>query len=137
MCLFYGIKCANFVGKIFGRKPSSDSESSSLATTPSEKLGGHQSDSSSAVTGHVEPLETVSQDTTQVCIYMLMIEYISPLYCSQMLVIRYLTMYMPRELKQRDKIHLEVCQSLSSKKLGRGGFHLLEMGRKYTTLILC
>lgn len=71
----FDIDCANFLGKIYARKPSSDSESSSLATTPSEKLGGHQSDdSSSAVTGHVEPLETVSQDTTtQVCTYMLIV----------------------------------------------------------------
>ncbi|KAF3558185.1 hypothetical protein F2Q69_00011127 [Brassica cretica] len=44
--------------KIFARKPSYDSESSSIATTASENLGSHQSDSSSA-----EPQETVSQAT--------------------------------------------------------------------------
>ncbi|WZY92247.1 hypothetical protein YC2023_064576 [Brassica napus] len=46
-------------GKIFARKPSYDSESSSsIATTASENLGSHQSDSSSA-----EPQETVSEVT--------------------------------------------------------------------------
>lgn len=56
-----------FLGKIFARKPSYDSESSSLATTSSEKLGGHQSDSSSSsVTDQVESREAVSEDT-QVC----------------------------------------------------------------------
>ncbi|KFK36343.1 hypothetical protein AALP_AA4G110200 [Arabis alpina] len=50
-------------GKVFARKPSYDSESSSLATTASEKLGGYQSDSSSSFTDQVEPQETVSEDT--------------------------------------------------------------------------
>lgn len=62
----FDMDCADFSGKIFARKPSYDSESSSLATTASEKLGGHQSDSSSAATDQVEPRETVSEDT-QVC----------------------------------------------------------------------
>ncbi|KAL0896904.1 hypothetical protein Bca101_080865 [Brassica carinata] len=49
----YGIKFLNF-----------QRSNNSLPTTSSEKLGGHQNDvSSSAVTGHVESLETVSQDT--------------------------------------------------------------------------
>ncbi|KAH0837368.1 hypothetical protein HID58_092396, partial [Brassica napus] len=44
--------------KIFARKPSYDSESSSIATTASENLGSHQSDSSSA-----ETQETLSEVT--------------------------------------------------------------------------
>ena len=59
---------------------------------------------------------------------------------------------MPRKLRQRDKnklLHfqhlearvikkiLQVCQSLSTKKLYRGRSHLLEMGKKSMTLILC
>lgn len=57
---------ADSLGKVFARKPSYDSDSSSLATTASEKLRGHQSDSSSSVTDQVQPRENVSDDT-QVC----------------------------------------------------------------------
>ena len=64
MCGF-GILMWFGVGKIFARKPSYDSESSSIATTASENLGSHQSDSSSA-----ETQETVSE-VTQVCCFCL------------------------------------------------------------------
>jgi 1,4-alpha-glucan branching enzyme len=50
-------------GKVFARKPSYDSDSSSLATTASEKLRGHQSDSSSSASDQVQSRDTVSDDT--------------------------------------------------------------------------
>lgn len=67
ICLPFGINCDNFLGKVFARKPSYDSDSSSLATTASEKLRGHQSDSSSSATDQVQSRETVSDDTQLCC----------------------------------------------------------------------